>query len=224
MSRPPSAQAPRPSRLFVELERPAGPVPDAYIAHIDGAARGNPGPAAYAVVLRRPTGELAAQIHKTLGRATNNVAEYYALIAALDYAHAHRIEKLRVRSDSELLVRQMQGRYRVKSASLRQLHERAGKLAASLTFFAIEHVPREANREADALANAALDSTARRSATSAQPRVSTRPTGGEARKPKSEDRRIRARYWHGALHPAEPIDLPEGVEVEISIHPLRKDA
>jgi ribonuclease HI len=112
------------------------------------------------VVLRRPDGRPLDTLRKYLGHATNNVAEYLALIAALDYAHAHRISRLRVRSDSELLVRQMQGRYKVKSADLRPLYERARKLAAGLAYFSIEHVPREQNREADALANTALDQPA----------------------------------------------------------------
>jgi ribonuclease HI len=223
--RPYAPHAPRPPRaprLFAEPETSADAAQDAYIAQIDGASRGNPGPASYAVMIRRPNGEVMEELKKAIGQATNNVAEYYALIAALDYAQAHRITKLRVRSDSELLVKQMQGHYRVKSPSLRQLSERARRLAAGLTYFTIEHVPREANREADALANAALDNT---------------PVGGEARSFESGDRlrfgdesrkaiakhrdttrTIRARYSQGSLHPAEPLNLAEGEEVEITIH------
>jgi ribonuclease HI len=141
---------------FGEPDKPA----DAFLAYVDGASRGNPGPASYAVILRSPDGKTKFEIGKYLGRATNNVAEYYALITALDYAAAEGIERLRVRSDSELLVRQMQGRYKVKSVDLRPLHERAQKLARGLAYFQIEHVPREQNREADELANVALDRTA----------------------------------------------------------------
>ena len=131
-------------------------VPDAHLAYVDGASRGNPGPASYAVILRSPDGKTKFEIGKYLGRATNNVAEYYALITALDYARRTGSRGSRVRSDSELLVRQMQGRYKVKSADLRPLYERAQKIARGLTYFQIEHVPREQNREADELANMAL--------------------------------------------------------------------
>jgi ribonuclease HI len=126
-------------------------------ANIDGAARGNPGPASYGVVVRDPRGAVLARLSKSLDRATNNVAEYSALIAALEYAAAHGIRALRVESDSELLVRQMRGLYRVKSRDLRPLFERALKMSRWLEAFVIEHVPRERNREADALANQVLD-------------------------------------------------------------------
>ena len=104
--------------LFQEPERPT----EVYTAYVDGAARGNPGPASYAVIVRAPDGSTQFQIGKYLGRATNNVAEYYALIGALDYAQSQQISRLAVRSDSELLVRQMQGRYKVKSPDLRPLY------------------------------------------------------------------------------------------------------
>ncbi len=210
--------APRPARLFAEPEHSPEHAQGAYLAEIDGAARGNPGPASYAVILRRPDGRPLDQLHKYVGHATNNVAEYFALIAALDYAHAHRINKLRVRSDSELLVRQMQGRYKVKSADLRPLHERAGKLAAGLAYFSIEHVPRGQNRRADALANAALD----RADGDIRPHRAGEAKAGiaavESKQSKVEGRRIRARYRGGALHPAEPLDLAEGEELEITLH------
>src|SRR2546427_12756067 len=96
MKQGPKSHPPRSARLFSEASQPT----DVYIAHIDGAARGNPGPASYGVIIRRPDGQPLASLGKYLGRATNNVAEYYALIAALDYASAHGIRKLRVRSDS----------------------------------------------------------------------------------------------------------------------------
>src|SRR5580700_1731830 len=87
----------------------------AHQANIDGAARGNPGPASYGVIIRDGGGELVAKLKKYIGRMTNNVAEYYGLIAALDYAESHGIRSLRVESDSELMVKQMQGQYKVKS-------------------------------------------------------------------------------------------------------------
>ena len=103
----------------------------AYTANIDGAARGNPGPASYGVVLRRPDGKPLESLGKYIGRHTNNVAEYYALIAALDYAAANGIKRLRVYSDSQLIVNQIKGLYKVKHPDLRPLHERAKKQAAS---------------------------------------------------------------------------------------------
>src|ERR1700753_1247235 len=88
-------------------------------ANIDGGSRGNPGPASYGVVVRDAKGEIVAKLKKYIGRATNNVAEYYGLIAALDYAQAHAIRALHIESDSELLVKQMRGQYKVKSEELR---------------------------------------------------------------------------------------------------------
>ena len=156
-SRPPnSAALPFGGRELSVPDQPAG----VYVAYVDGASRGNPGPASYAVVLQAPDGATKFEIGKYVGRATNNVAEYYGLIAALDYAASEKIPRLRVRSDSLLLVRQMQGRYKVNSPDLRPLHERAQKLARALAYFTIEHIPREQNSEADELANIALDRTA----------------------------------------------------------------
>ncbi len=218
-------RAPRAARLFAEPDRSAEAAQEAYIAQIDGASRGNPGPASYAVMIRRPNGQVVDELKKAIGQATNNVAEYYALIAALDYAQSHHITKLRVRSDSELLVKQIQGHYRVKSPSLRQLSERARRLAAGLAYFTIEHVPREANLEADALANAALDDTSARGEARSFESGDRLRFGVESRKAAAKHRdagrTIRARYSHGALHPAEPLDLAEGAEVELTISKLR---
>jgi len=154
MKNPPT-KPPSGKLLFDTPERPS----NIFVAHVDGASRGNPGPASYAVILRGPDGAARFEVGKYIGRATNNVAEYYGLITALDYAASQGIDRLLVRSDSELLVRQMQGRYKVKSADLQPLYERARKLAHGFAYFAIEHVRREQNREADELANIALDRT-----------------------------------------------------------------
>ena len=212
-------------RLFGEPERPA----DLHTAHIDGAARGNPGPASYAVIVRRPDGSLLKEIGKYFGRATNNVAEYYALIAALDLATTAGIAHLRVLSDSELLVRQMQGLYKVKNAELRPLFERAKKLAGGLAYFAIEHIGRELNRDADGLANEALDRTSSTSRIQGIERSGVPAASSQSRKPVPKPRsatredalRVRARYKNGALHPAEPLDLPDGAEVDLTIQPRR---
>ncbi|HET6142800.1 MAG TPA: reverse transcriptase-like protein [Candidatus Acidoferrales bacterium] len=145
--------------LFEEPEIPSARQEGSYTANIDGAARGNPGPAAYGVIVRRPDGKKHESLGKYIGRTTNNVAEYYALIAALDYAAANGIRRLRVYSDSQLIVNQIRGIYKVKHPDLRPLHERAKKQAAGLESFTIQYVPREENRDADEMANAALDST-----------------------------------------------------------------
>lgn len=207
-------------QLFSDAQ-PVAPPGGVYLANIDGASRGNPGPASYAVVMRDPDGRVVLELAKSLGRTTNNVAEYYALLAALDYATSQRIAALRIRSDSELLVRQVQGRYKVKSTDLKPLHERAQKLIRQLTYFAIEHVRREMNRDADALANVALDSGNVAPSKSAAPASTaarqTSPTDGPPRAEAPRARRIRARLVNGALIPAEPLDLPENSEIILDI-------
>jgi len=218
-AKPPSGRL-----LFDTPERPT----NIFVAYVDGASRGNPGPASYAVILRGPDGAVRFEAGKYIGRATNNVAEYYGLITALDYAATQGIGRLLVRSDSELLVRQMQGRYKVKSPDLQPLHERARKLARGFAYFAIEHVPREQNREADELANVALDRTG--SGSGARPerdakfdrkpdetRGATVSSPRAVRQKPGSPRPIRARYSAGALHPLEGVDLTEGEIVEISI-------
>jgi ribonuclease HI len=130
---------------------------DLITAHIDGGARGNPGPAGYGVVIRDAMGKKLGELSEFLGHRTNNYAEYSALLAALEYAHQHGHSAVRVVSDSELLVRQMNGEYKVKSPDLRPLYERARGLARQFQKFSIEHARRERNRDADRLANAAMD-------------------------------------------------------------------
>ena len=199
------------ARLFADTHSPAPPA-GVHVANIDGASRGNPGPASYAVVLRDPQGRIVLELAKNIGRETNNVADYFALLAALDYATSHSIPALRIRSDSELLVRQMQGRYKVKSADLKPLYERAAKLARQLQYFAIEHVRRELNRDADALANVALDSAG-------VPKFEDRKTRSEPAPGEHRSARaLRARYVNGAFVPAEPVNLPEGSDVLLDVH------
>jgi probable phosphoglycerate mutase len=236
MMRPPKSSSGR--LLFAAPEKPA----NVFIANVDGASRGNPGPASYAVIVRGPDGTTCFEAGKYIGRTTNNVAEYYALISALDYAVAQGIDRLLVRSDSELLVRQMEGRYKVKSPDLRPLHEHARKLARGLAYFAVEHVPRERNRDADELANIALDRTSSSGGANAiggaklDPKAGEKPepedaanrgakasarssprTSGERPIERAIERAVRARYSGGALHPLEPHDLAEDEIVEISI-------
>jgi ribonuclease HI len=145
---------------------PHAKAPESYlIAYIDGGARGNPGPAGYGVVITDQSRRKVAALSEYLGRQTNNYAEYNGLLAALGYALEHGHKALKVVSDSELLVKQIRGQYKVKNPSLQELHRRARELIAKLDWFSIEHVLRESNREADRLANAAMDKGMGRTAT-----------------------------------------------------------
>ena len=140
------------------FEAPAARAPHDYVlARVDGGARGNPGPAGYGVLLEDRAGRKLAELSHFLGHRTNNVAEYSGLIAALEYVSAHPPKAVRVLSDSELLVKQMRGEYKVKSPDLKPLYEKARALSHRLEWFAIEHVARRENREADRLANRAMD-------------------------------------------------------------------
>ena len=127
------------------------------IAHSDGGARGNPGPAGYGVVIKDESGRKVAALSEYLGHQTNNFAEYQGLIAALEYALAHGPKALKLISDSELLVRQIKGIYKVKNLTLKDLHARATELIRQMEWFSIDHALREHNQEADRLANEAMD-------------------------------------------------------------------
>jgi ribonuclease HI len=127
------------------------------VAHSDGGARGNPGPAGYGVVIKDESGRKVAALSEYLGHQTNNFAEYQGLIAALEYALKHGPKALKLISDSELLVRQIKGIYKVKNATLQDLHARAKELIKQLDWFSIGHALREHNQEADRLANEAMD-------------------------------------------------------------------
>jgi ribonuclease HI len=127
------------------------------VLYCDGASRGNPGPAAIGAVIYGPAGEPVLQVSQTIGEATNNAAEYRALIAGLEGARDLGVGELLIRLDSQLLVRQVSGEYRVRSAGLKPLHRRVKALMARFAVVDIEHVPREKNVVADALANEALD-------------------------------------------------------------------
>jgi probable phosphoglycerate mutase len=134
---------------------------DALVAYIDGGARGNPGPAAYGVRIERPDGTLIDEFSKSIGIATNNVAEYRGLLAALEWARQHGHRRIHVRSDSLLLVQQMLGRFKVKHPGLLPLHAKARLLAHDIGSVTFEHVGRALNAHADRLANAAMDDAVR---------------------------------------------------------------
>ncbi|MBI3895541.1 MAG: ribonuclease HI family protein [Acidobacteria bacterium] len=166
------------------------------IAYIDGGSRGNPGPAGFGVVIQDAKGHTLDTIAEFLGGATNNVAEYRALLAALEYATEKKCQRLKVYCDSELIARQMQGRYRVQSPDLKPLYQRAQDLVHLLDRFAIEHIPRERNQQADRLANEAMDQ------------------GGAA--PTERTLAFLAVFEKGKLQPlATAPELEEGAEYEI---------
>jgi len=146
------------------------------VAFIDGGARGNPGPAGYGVVIEDEVGRPVAELSEYLGRQTNNYAEYSGLLAALTYTIRHDLKALKVVSDSELMVKQINGEYKVSSPTLKELHERAMKLIDQLDCFEIKHVLREKNREADRLANLAMD----RGIAKKAPAVNAAEVGGVA--------------------------------------------
>ncbi|HKV62767.1 MAG TPA: ribonuclease HI family protein [Candidatus Acidoferrum sp.] len=222
--RPPT---PRGKDLFADAPAETKPAAAAaYRINIDGGSRGNPGPAAYGVIIRDGRGEIIAKLKKYIGRMTNNVAEYYGLIAALDYAESHNVKAIRIESDSELLVKQMRGQYKVKSEDLRPLFERALKMSKGFESFRIEHVYREQNREADALANEAMDeadgktSGAAAAKKTAAPAVKSELAGSKAEpsSSKPEPRKIQARFRGGVLYLLEDVELPDGMVVDVSIH------
>jgi ribonuclease HI len=131
--------------------------PVALRLHVDGASRGNPGEAGFGIHVTDPEGGPVASLFGYLGQATNNVAEYQALLHGLRFALASGANAVEVFSDSELLVRQLEGRYRVKNPGLQPLFREAQSLLARFSRARVSHVPRERNREADALANRAVD-------------------------------------------------------------------
>jgi len=170
------------------------------VAYIDGGSRGNPGPAGYGVHVVDEHGQTLASLSEPLGIRTNNVAEYSALIAALKFAQSKHCLQLKVFADSELLVRQINGVYRVKNPDLKALFEQARSLIVGFESFSIHHVPREQNREADRLANLAMD---------AVPHKSSRPASLPVQLP--------AIFQNGCFRPLETVDLPENSRVYLNI-------
>jgi ribonuclease HI len=161
----PFSRRPENKRLFESDSHGENPPEHYLVAHSDGGARGNPGPAGYGVVIEDESRRKVAQLSEYLGHQTNNFAEYQGLIAALEYALLHEPKALKVISDSELLVRQIKGIYKVKNPTLKDLHARAQELIGKLEWFSIGHALREHNQEADRLANEAMDKGMGRRAT-----------------------------------------------------------
>jgi ribonuclease HI len=191
--------------LFESRENP----PEHYlVAHSDGGARGNPGPAGYGVVIEDESGRKVATLSEYLGHQTNNFAEYQGLIAALEYALEHGPKALKLISDSELLVRQINGIYKVKNAVLQDLHGRAKELIGQLEWFSIGHALREHNQEAHRLANEAMDKGMGRGGARALPaQPATRPQA-----PQEFEGIVR----NGAVQLSNG-SLPEGTRVQVRV-------
>src|SRR5581483_11538425 len=186
--------------------------PDSFItANGDGGARGNPGPAGYGVVIKDHSGKKMAALHEYLGHQTNNFAEYQGLIAALEYSIEHGHKALKVISDSELMVKQMKGQYKVKSPVLLDLYHRAKQLVTKLDWFSIQHVLRGQNREADELANQAMDKGTGRAA--APPSSNSR---AEVSRTSASDREFDGIVREGRIELVDG-ELPEGTRVQVRV-------
>jgi probable phosphoglycerate mutase len=179
------------------------------VAYIDGGSRGNPGIAGYGVSVQDENGVPLAGLSESLGIRTNNFAEYSALIGALRYALANGYDGMRAYADSELMVRQINGVYKVKSPDLQPLFKEAKVLISKLKSFSIHHVPREQNREADRLANLAMDKA------SGAPRYLNAPPKLLPPLP----RQVLAVYRAGSFHLLEPVALPENARFHLTIAP-----
>jgi ribonuclease HI len=175
-------------------------------AYCDGGSRGNPGPAGYGVFIEGANGEKLAELSEYLGKTTNNVAEYSALLAAVEWAVQHGHGRLRVVADSELLVKQIQGRYKVNSVDLRPLYDEAKRRIARLDAFRIEHVLRGKNQKADRLANLAMDRGTGRGAAG-------RPGAAKAKGPAPQP--LKGFVKGGVVHLLEG-ELPDGMFVKVT--------
>jgi ribonuclease HI len=188
------------------------------VAHSDGGARGNPGPSGYGVVIKDESGRKVAALSEYLGHHTNNFAEYQGLIAALEYALKNGPKALKLISDSELLVRQIKGIYKVKNATLQDLHARAKELIKQLDWFSIGHALREHNQEADRLANEAMDRGMGRSVervAASDPSTSLR-AGPPAHPTVRSLQEFEGIVRHGKVE-LENGNLPDGTRVQVRV-------
>jgi ribonuclease HI len=185
--------------------------PEIFItANVDGGARGNPGPSGYGVIVKDHDGKKLAALHEYLGHQTNNFAEYQGLIAALEYAVAHGHKALKVISDSELMVKQIKGQYKVKSPGLIDLYHRAKELITKLDWFSIQHVLRAQNREADDLANQAMDKGVGRRTQNASVSVGPRTPDQSSALPQEFNGVVR----NGRIELLDG-ELPDGTRVQV---------
>jgi ribonuclease HI len=199
-----------------------------FTAHCDGGSRGNPGPAGFGAVVEDGQGRIVARLSEYLGKQTNNYAEYSGLLASLKWAAQHGARRLRVVSDSELMVRQMNGQYKVSNPGLRPLWEEARRLARTLDAFEITHTLRAGNAEADRLANEAMDRGKGKPAESGAPQTGPakrpatqstgRPSASDPRRPNPPtrpDRQVLEGYVKdGVVHLLEG-ELPDGIFVKV---------
>ena len=197
------------------------PAPDApaehFTAHCDGGSRGNPGPAGYGAVVEDAKGKIVAELSHFVGIQTNNFAEYSGLLGVLKWAVEHGTKHLTVISDSELMVKQMQGKYAVKSPVLRPLFEDARKLSRSIPKFEMRHTLRGGNKHADRLANEAMDKGMGKSAI---PQVGKPDDFEAARRPASPPpakptRQTLEGYVKGGVVHLLEGELPDGIFVKI---------
>lgn len=184
-----------------------------FTAHCDGGSRGNPGPAGYGAVIEDPHGKVVARLSEFLGKQTNNFAEYKGLLAVLTWAREHGVRQLRVVSDSELMVKQLKGQYKVASPALRPLWEEARKLAGQLERFDIRHTLRGGNQEADRLANEAMDKGMGRPQAGSQ--GNTASSKGKKLDPPRATRLVLEGYVKGGVVHLLEGDLPEGTFVKV---------
>lgn len=199
-----------------------------FTAHCDGGSRGNPGPSGYGAVIEDPQGRVVARLSEFLGKQTNNYAEYSGLLAVLNWAIENDARRLRVVSDSELMVNQMKGRYKVGSPGLRPLWEEAKRRAARLDRFEMGHTLRGGNKEADRLANEAMDRGMGKSGVSpasgaggvsrsaSQSAPAGKPTGSQPGKSApAEPRQVLEGYVKDGVVHLLGGELPDGVFVKI---------
>jgi ribonuclease HI len=196
--------------------------PEVYlVAHIDGGSRGNPGPAGYGVVVTDQDRNKIAALSEYLGHQTNNYAEYHGLLAALDYALMHSHKALKVIGDSELLVKQIRGEYKVKSPALQDLYQQAKEKIAKLEWFVIQHVLREKNHEADRLANFAMDKGMGRLRAAGNHGQSGGPGAGGAVASGPRLAGLAGQEYRGVVRDGvivmEGESLPEGTRVDIRV-------
>lgn len=192
-----------------------GEDPSWFTAHCDGGSRGNPGPAGYGAVIEDSQGRTVARLSKYLGRQTNNFAEYSGLLAVLDWALGNGAKRLRVVSDSELMVNQMKGRYKVASPGLRPLWEEAKRRAARLDRFEMTHTLRGGNKEADRLANEAMDQGMGKSRPSGDSGVG-KSASQPVSKPAGHRQVLEGYVKNGVVHLLEG-ELPDGIFVSVTV-------
>jgi len=183
-----------------------------FTAHCDGGSRGNPGPSGYGAIIEDPQGRVVASLSEFLGIQTNNYAEYSGLVAVLNWANGNGAKHLRVVSDSELMVKQMKGQYKVASPVLRPLYEQARRLAARLEKFEMRHTLRGGNQEADRLANEAMDKGMGRTPERQSAEALTRRVSDAPLKPQRQV--FEGLVKNGVVHLIEG-ELPDGILVKI---------